>query len=87
MTFGLLGEHLSHSYSPLIHSMLGKYTYKLFPTPREELAVFLTEGDFNGLNVTIPYKKAVIPYLTELSPRARKLGSVNTILRRADGSL
>ena len=87
MTFGLLGEHLSHSYSPLIHSMLGKYTYKLFPIPREELAAFLKEGDFNGLNVTIPYKKAVIPYLAELSPRARKLGSVNTILRRADGSL
>ncbi len=87
MTFGLLGEHLSHSYSPRIHSMLGRYTYKLFPTPKEALAAFLTDGKFDGLNVTIPYKKTVIPYLSELSPRAQQLGSVNTILRRPDGSL
>lgn len=87
MTFGLLGEHLSHSYSPRIHSMLGNDTYTLFPTPQEKLAAFLTEGNFDGLNVTIPYKKAVLSYLAALSPRARQLGSVNTILRRSDGSL
>lgn len=87
MTYGLLGEKLSHSYSPRIHSMLGNYTYKLFAIPREELDTFLTDRNFLGLNVTIPYKKAVIPYLADMSPAARKLGSVNTILRREDGSL
>ncbi len=87
MTYGLLGEKLSHSYSPRIHSMLGNYTYELFAVPKEELDAFLTGGDFLGLNVTIPYKKAVIPYLADMSPAARKLGSVNTILRREDGSL
>ena len=58
MTYGLLGEHLSHSYSPLIHSMLGSYPYRLFAIPEEKLAAFLTGGEFDGLNVTIPYKKA-----------------------------
>lgn len=87
MTYGLLGEKLSHSYSPRIHSMLGNYTYELFAIPKDELDAFLTGGDFLGLNVTIPYKKAVIPYLSDMSPTARKLGSVNTILRREDGSL
>lgn len=87
MTYGLLGEHLSHSYSPLIHSMLGSYPYRLFAIPEEKLAAFLTGGEFDGLNVTIPYKKAVLPYLSDLSERARKLGSVNTILRREDGTL
>lgn len=87
MTYGLLGEKLSHSYSPRIHSMLGSYTYELFAVPREELDAFLTGGDFLGLNVTIPYKKAVIPYLADMSPIAKKLGSVNTVLRRKDGSL
>ena len=87
MTYGLLGEKLSHSYSPRIHSMLGNYTYELFAIPKDELDAFLAGGDFLGLNVTIPYKKAVIPYLSDMSPAARKLGSVNTILRREDGSL
>lgn len=87
MTYGLLGERLSHSYSPLIHSMLGDYPYKLFAIPEKDLPAFLTSRDFDGLNVTIPYKKAVIPYLSDLSEGAKKLGSVNTILRRADGSL
>ena len=69
MTYGLLGEHLSHSYSPLIHSMLGSYPYRLFAIPEEKLAAFLTGGEFDGLNVTIPYKKAVLPYLSDLSER------------------
>lgn len=84
---GLLGRHLSHSYSPAIHSFFGDYPYDLFEKEPEELENFLKNGDFTGLNVTIPYKKAVIPYLDELTPTARKLGAVNTILRRPDGSL
>lgn len=87
MKCGLLGEKLGHSYSPQIHNSLGSYSYELFEKQPEELAQFLQSGAFHGLNVTIPYKKAVIPYLTELSPIAAKMGAVNTIVRRKDGSL
>lgn len=84
---GLLGEKLGHSYSPQIHSMLAGYEYKLFEKAPEELEAFLKSGEFDGLNVTIPYKKAVMPYCAELSPTAAQIGSVNTIVRRPDGSL
>lgn len=87
MKCGLLGRKLGHSYSPQIHGLLGDYSYELFEKEPEQLASFLREGDFTGINVTIPYKKDVIPYLDELSPAAHKIGSVNTIVRRADGSL
>lgn len=85
--FGLLGEHLEHSYSPYIHSLLAPYEYGLFEIAPEQLETFLLEGSFSGLNVTIPYKKAVIPFCSDLSDRARAIGSVNTLLRRADGTL
>ena len=84
---GLLGEKLGHSYSPQIHSMLADYEYKLFEKSPEELEDFLKSGEFDGLNVTIPYKKSVMPYCAELSPTAAQIGSVNTIGRRSDGSL
>ena len=84
---GLLGRKLSHSFSPAIHAELGKYPYELIELEPEELPAFLARGEFHGLNVTIPYKKAVVPYLDELSPRAQILGSVNTILKRPDGTL
>ena len=82
MQCGLLGRKLGHSYSPQIHSQLGSYDYRLFEKEPEELEDFLKSGDFTGLNVTIPYKKDVIPFLDELSPRAKALGAVNTIVRR-----
>ena len=82
MKCGLLGKHLSHSYSPQIHGMLGAYPYTLFEKEPEEIAVFLQNGDFTGINVTVPYKKTVIPYLDELSPVARRMGAVNTVVRR-----
>lgn len=84
--YGLLGEKLGHSFSPLIHSRFGSYEYRLFPTPKEELAAFLKSGRFGNLNVTMPYKKAVIPYCKELSPLAKRIGSVNTI-KVKDGEL
>lgn len=83
---GLLGRRLGHSYSPQIHQW-GNYSYDLFEKEPEELEDFLKSGAFSGLNVTIPYKKAVIPYCAQLSPIARQLGAVNTIVRRPDGSL
>lgn len=87
MQCGLLGRKLGHSYSPQIHNLLGDYSYVLFEREPEKLENFLKNGDFSGLNVTIPYKKEVIPYLSELSPTAKKMGCVNTVLRRSDGTL
>ena len=66
MRCGLLGEKLGHSYSPQIHSMLGNYKYELFEKQPKELEDFLKYGEFSGINVTIPYKKAVISYLDDL---------------------
>lgn len=86
MKCGLLGRKLGHSYSPQIHALLGDYSYQLFEKEPEEIGDFLKNGDFTGLNVTIPYKKEVIPFLDELSPAAARLGAVNTIVRR-DGKL
>lgn len=82
MKCGLLGRKLGHSYSPQIHAHLGDYSYELFEKEPEEVAFFLKNGDFSGINVTVPYKKAVIPYLDELTERAKRLGAVNTIVRR-----
>ncbi len=84
---GLLGRKLGHSYSPLIHSLLADYEYKLYEKEPEALGDFLQNGPWDGLNVTIPYKKDVVPYCRELSPLARELGSVNTLVRRKDGRL
>lgn len=87
MKCGLLGRKLGHSYSPKIHSCLGSYSYCLFEKEPEQIEAFLKQGDFTGINVTVPYKKTVIPYLDALSPIAQKIGAVNTIVRRSDGSL
>lgn len=86
MKCGLLGRVLCHSYSPQIHTILGDYSYELFEKEPEKIEDFLKYGDFTGINVTVPYKKDVIPYLDELTPIAQKLGAVNTIVRR-DGKL
>lgn len=87
MKCGLLGRTLGHSYSPAIHGQLGDYSYELFEREPDELENFLRYGDFSGLNVTIPYKKAVIPYLDKLTDTAQKLGAVNTVVRQNDGTL
>ena len=84
--YGLLGEHLPHSFSPQIHLALGNENYNLFEIAPENLEKFMREKNFKGINVTIPYKKAVIPYLDEISPEAEKIGAVNTIVVR-DGKL
>ena len=87
MKCGLLGRKLSHSYSPQIHAQLGSYSYELFEKEPEEVADFLQNGDFTAINVTIPYKKTVMTHCSSLTPRAIAMGSVNTIVRRPDGSL
>lgn len=87
MNCGLLGRHLTHSYSPQIHSQLGTYRYDVFEVEPGDLGSFLKNKDFDGLNVTIPYKKEVIPYCDVLSPYAQALGAVNTIVKTEDGKL
>jgi shikimate dehydrogenase len=87
LRFGLLGEKLSHSFSPQIHAELGGYEYRLYEKKPEEVEDFLLHGNFDGLNVTIPYKKTVIPFCAGLSETARLTGSVNTLVRSDDGSL
>lgn len=85
-TFGLLGRKLGHSFSPEIHGLIGKeseaYRYVLFEKEPEELEDFVRNGAWNGLNVTIPYKTAVMTYCDELSPEAVRIGAVNTLVRR-----
>ncbi len=76
----LIGEHLTHSYSPEIHSYLSDYNYALKELKMEELKGFFEKRDFDGLNVTIPYKNEVIKYLDKISPEAEKIGAVNTVL-------
>ncbi len=84
--FGLLGEKLGHSFSPLIHGMLGDYEYSLIERDPDELDALFEGGEYDGFNVTIPYKKAVIPYMSELTDAAQRCGSVNTVVRRDDGT-
>jgi len=82
MVCGLLGKSLSHSLSPQIHRYLGDYDYRLISADERELDAILRAGEFDGLNVTIPYKKSVIPYCAELSKEAAETGSVNTVVNR-----
>ncbi len=82
MEYGLLGEVLGHSFSPQIHAALADYEYILLPTPREQLEGLFHRRDFLGLNVTIPYKQAVMPLCDEIDPRAAAIGAVNTVVNR-----
>ena len=80
MQFGLLGERLPHSFSKEIHGFIGGYEYSLCEVARENFQTFMEAKNFRGLNVTIPYKKDVIPFLDSLSEQAQKIGAVNTII-------
>ncbi len=80
MKYGLIGKKLKHSYSKIIHEKLGYYNYDLIELNDDELETFLKKKDFNGINVTVPYKQKVIPYLNALSKEAIMCNSVNTIV-------
>ena len=82
MEYGLIGEKLGHSFSKVIHNMIGSYQYELREIPANDIDAFMKAKDFRGINVTIPYKQTVIPYLDEMSDRAKKIGAVNTIVNR-----
>lgn len=87
MQYGLLGKTLGHSYSPEIHGLFGCPDYCLREVPPDELDTFMKSADFKGINVTVPYKKAVLPYIHSLSDEARMAGSVNCIVKKEDGTL
>ena len=82
MEYGLIGEKLGHSFSGLIHEKLAGYPYMLCPLEKNELDGFLRRKEFRGINVTIPYKRDVIPYCDELDESAKRIGVVNTIVNR-----
>lgn len=87
MKYGLIGHPLSHSYSGIIHKLIGRYQYDIVDLPDIEFDDFMTQRTFEGINVTIPYKQKVIPYCAKLSETAKRIGSVNTIIKQSDGSL
>ena len=80
MEYGLIGEKLGHSFSKVIHSMIGNYRYDLVELNQNELDSFMRSKDFKGINVTIPYKTKVIGYLDWISPEAEEIGAVNTVV-------
>ena len=82
---GLLGAKLSHSFSPQIHAELADYPYDLVELSENEIEPLLKSGKYDALNVTIPYKKTVMPYLASISAEAKRIGAVNTVVRGADG--
>ena len=87
MEYGLIGEKLGHSYSHMIHARLADYRYELKEVAPERLDAFIEARNFRGLNVTIPYKQAVMKHCADLSPEAMEVGSVNTLILRPDGCL
>ncbi len=84
--YGLLGEHLGHSFSPFLHHALGDEAYALYELAPQELEAFVRQENVRGLNVTIPYKQTVLPFVDELSPAVEAIGAANTLYRR-DGKL
>ena len=86
-SYGLLGEKLGHSFSPRIHAALADYPYELIELEESQVGAFLKNGGYDALNVTIPYKKTVMPFLDEITPTAQRIGAVNTVVRRPDGTL
>ena len=86
MQYGLIGERLGHSFSKVVHGYLADYDYELCELSREALDAFMKARDFKAINVTIPYKGDVIPYLSYIDPEAERIGAVNTVVNR-DGRL
>ena len=80
--YGCIGKKLSHSFSKEIHAKLAPYSYELIELREDELETFFAEKNFEAINVTIPYKQAVIPFLDHISDIARRIGAVNTVVNR-----
>lgn len=85
-SYGLIGCPLGHSFSPQIHGFLGDYDYQLNEIQKDELCDFMKSRRLDGFNVTIPYKVEIMQYLDEISDIAKRIGAVNTVVKRADGT-
>lgn len=85
--YGLLGRKLGHSWSPQIHACLGSTPYALYEREPEDVEAFVRNGSWQGLNVTIPYKRRAYELADSASPRAARLGVANTLVRRTDGTV
>ena len=91
MEYGLIGEHLSDSFSKFIHERIvsylsASYIYEMYELRAEHAGDFLRSACFKGINVAAPYRQLVIPYLDEISDPARIIGAVDTIINK-DGKL
>lgn len=86
MKYGLIGEHLGHSFSKEIHEQIADYTYEITEITKDKIDEFMKNPTFKAINVTIPYKETVIPYLSYISKQAQSIGAVNTIVNK-DGKL
>ena len=86
MKYGLIGEHLPHSFSKEIHALCADYEYELCELTRDAVGDFMQKADFSAINVTIPYKQTVMPYLYEIHGQAQAIGAVNTVVKK-DGRL
>ena len=82
MEYGLIGEKLGHSFSKTVHSKRCDYEYELLEIAPDSLEDFMLKADFKAINVTIPYKQTVIPYLDEIDTAALKIGAVNTVVNK-----
>ena len=82
MEYGLIGEKLGHSFSKYVHNEISDYDYNLIEINKDAFEIFMKNKDFKAINVTIPYKQAVIPYLDIISEQAEKIGAVNTIVNK-----
>lgn len=85
--YGLVGTRLAHSLSPMIHAMLAPYRYDLFTLTPDDLAAFVRRPGLGGLNVTMPFKRDVLPMCDALSPEAARIGSVNTLVHGLNGGI
>lgn len=82
MKYGLIGEHLTHSFSKIIHEKIGDYVYEIKEIEPNNVDAFMKSKSFNAINVTIPYKQTVIPYLDVIDEGAKKIGAVNTVVNK-----
>ena len=82
MKYGLIGEHLGHSFSKAIHEKIGDYVYEIKEIEPENVETFISKRDFVGINVTIPYKEKVMPMLDYIDDKAKKIGAVNTVINK-----
>lgn len=82
MKYGLIGEHLTHSFSKAIHEQIGDYVYEIKEIEPQNVDAFMKKKDFLAINVTIPYKETVIPYLDYVDDSAKKIGAVNTVVNK-----